>query len=221
MPSASPSTCWATINTTDEAELQACAQKLKEQKPVVQQYVMDQIYSIMQNEEAWIAPYYAGDSMLMMEENENLAFYLPVDQGFNLFIDAMCIPTCCREKDAAEKFIDFLCDPEISGANMDYICYASPISEAKEYMEEYLAESEVIYPSDEVLAVGTNYQFLPTETSRYVESLFMGVRGSVSEESDSFGLILTLVIVAVMVLPPVFRLAKQLYKRARKKAKKI
>ena len=209
------------VNTTDEAELQACAQKLKEQKPVVQQYVMDQIYSIMQNEEAWIAPYYAGDSMLMMEENENLAFYLPVDQGFNLFIDAMCIPTCCREKDAAEKFIDFLCDPEISGANMDYICYASPISEAKEYMEEYLAESEVIYPSDEVLAVGTNYQFLPTETSRYVESLFMGVRGSVSEESDSFGLILTLVIVAVMVLPPVFRLAKQLYKRARKKAKKI
>ena len=208
------------VNTTDEAELQACAEKLREQKPVVQQYVMDQIYSIMQNEEAWIAPYYAGDSMLMMEENENLDFYLPVDQGFNLFIDAMCIPTCCREKDAAEKFIDFLCDPEISGANMDYICYASPISEAKEYMEEYLAESEVIYPSEDVLAVGTNYQFLPTETSRYVESLFMSVRGSVSEESDSFGLLLTLGIVAVIVVPPLFRLGRRLYKRSKKKAKK-
>ena len=206
------------VNTTDEAELQACAEKLAEQKPVVQQYVMDQIYSIMQNEEAWIAPYYAGDSMLMMEENENLAFYLPEDQGFNLFIDAMCIPNCCREKEAAELFINFLCDPEISGANMDYICYASPISEAKEYMEEYLAESEVIYPDPEVQARGTNYQFLPTETSRYVESLFMGVRGSVSEGSDNFGLILIVVIVVVLAAPSALRLIKQMRRKAKKKA---
>ena len=208
------------VNTTDPAELQACAEKLAEQKPVVQQYVMDQIYSIMQNEEAWIAPYYAGDSMLMMEENENLDFYLPVDQGFNLFIDAMCIPNCCREKEAAELFINFLCEPEISGANMDYICYASPISEAKEYMEEYLAESEVIYPDPEVLAVGTNYQFLPNEVSRHVESLFMGVRGSVSEGSDNFGLVVILVIVAIMVLPPVFRLLRRKWKKAKKHAGK-
>ncbi len=206
------------VNTTDKAELQACAEKLAEQKPVLQQYVMDQIYSIMQNEEAWIAPYYAGDSMLMMEENENLDFYLPVDQGFNLFIDAMCIPNCCREKEAAELFINFLCDPEISGANMDYICYASPITEAREYMEEYLAESEVIYPSSEVLAVGTNYQFLPGEISRHVESLFMGVRGSVSEGNENFGVILIAVIGAVLVAPPVFRLIRRFCKRAKKKA---
>ena len=206
------------VNTTDKAELQACADKLAEQKPVLQQYVMDQIYSIMQNEEAWIAPYYAGDAMLMMEENEHLDFYLPVDQGFNLFIDAMCIPTCCREKEAAELFINFLCDPEISGANMDYICYASPIDAAKEYMEEYLAESEVIYPDSEVLAAGTNYQFLPSETSRYVENLFMGVRGSVSEGNDHFGLILTVVLVAVVVVPPLLRLGKKLRKKAKKKA---
>lgn len=206
------------VNTTDKAELQACAEKLAEQKPVLQQYVMDQIYSIMQNEEAWIAPYYAGDSMLMMEENENLDFYLPVDQGFNLFIDAMCIPNCCREKEAAELFINFLCDPEISGANMDYICYASPITEAREYMEEYLAESEVIYPSSEVLAVGTNYQFLPGDISRHVESLFMGVRGSVSEGNENFGVILIVVIGAVLVVPPVFRLIRRQCKRAKKKS---
>ncbi len=205
------------VNTTDKDALAACAQKLSQQKPVLQQYVMDQIYSIMQNEEAWIAPYYAGDSMLMMEENENLAFYLPVDQGFNLFIDAMCIPTCCREKEAAELFINFLCDPEISGANMDYICYASPISEAREHMEDYLAESEVIYPSSEVLAAGTNYQFLPGEISRYVENLFMGVRGSVSEGNDNFGLILTLVLVAMVVASPVFRLVQRLRKKSGKK----
>lgn len=99
------------VNTTDEAELQACAAKLAEQKPVVQQYVMDQIFDAMENEEAWIAPYYAGDYLTMVEENPDLAFYRPTAQGYNMFIDAMCIPTCCQEKEAAEAFINFLCSP--------------------------------------------------------------------------------------------------------------
>jgi len=164
------------VNTTDKTELQACMEKLKEQKPLVQQYVMDQIYSAMENEEAYIGVYYAGDCMLMMDSNPDLAFYLPEDQGFNLFIDAMCIPNCCQEKEAAELFINFLCDPEISGENMNYICYGSPISEAKNYMDDYLAESEVVYPSAEVLANGSSYAYLPEEISRYVEGLFMEVR---------------------------------------------
>ncbi len=166
------------VNTTDKAELQACADKLKEQKPLLQQYVSDQIYSLMENEEAYIGTYYAGDCMMMMENNPDLAFYVPQDQGFNLFIDSMCIPDCCQEKEAAELFINFLCDPKISGANMDYICYGSPISDARDYMDESLANSEVVYPSQEVQENGSSYSFLPEEISRYVESLFMQVRNS-------------------------------------------
>ena len=164
------------VNTTDKEELQACADKLAQQRPLVRQYVMDQIYATMEGENAWIGAYYAGDCMLMAENNPDLVFYLPVDQGFNLFIDSMCIPTCAKEKEAAELFINFMCDPEISGANMDYICYASPIEGATDYMEEYLAESEVIYPPEEVLAAGTSYAYLPEEITRYVENLFMEVR---------------------------------------------
>ena len=164
------------VNTTDKAELDHCAQVLLQQKPVLQQYVMDEIFATMQNEEAWIAPYYAGDCLTMMDENENLAFYLPEDQGFNLFIDAMCIPSCAKEKEAAETFINFLCDPEIAGANMDWICYSTPISAAKDYMDPDAVSSPVSYPSDEILANGSSYAFLPEEISRYVESLFMEVR---------------------------------------------
>ena len=166
------------VNTTDKAELQACADKLAQQRPILQQYVSDQIYSTMENEEAWIGVYYAGDCMVMMDNNEDLRFYLPEDQGFNLFIDSMCIPKCCQEKEAAELFINFMCDPEISGANMDYICYGSPIVGARDYMDEYLAKSEVVYPSDEILENGTSYSFLPEEISRFVEGLFMKVRNS-------------------------------------------
>ncbi|MBQ8359322.1 MAG: extracellular solute-binding protein [Oscillospiraceae bacterium] len=166
------------VNTTDKAELQACADLLTEQKPLVQQYVMDQIYAAMQDEEAYIAPYYAGDCMCMMQENENLRFYLPENQGFNAFVDAMCVPTCCQNQEAAELFINFMCDPEISGANMDYIWYGSPITEARGYMDEVLATSPVVYPDEEILTHGTSYGFLPEDISRYVESLFMKVRNS-------------------------------------------
>ena len=164
------------VNTTDKQELQHCAELLKQQKPVLQQYVMDEIFAIMQNEEAWIAPYYAGDCLTMMGENEDLDFYLPEDQGFNLFIDAMCIPTCAKEKEAAETFINFLCDPEIAGANMDWICYGTPLSAAKEYMDPEMVSDPVTYPGDEVLVNGSSYAYLPEEISRYVEGLFMEVR---------------------------------------------
>ena len=164
------------VNTTDPEELQACADLLAEQKPLVQQYVMDQIYDLMENEEAWIAPYYAGDYQVMAEENENLAFYLPEDQGFNLFIDAMCIPKCCKEKEAAELFINFLCDPEIAGANMDWIAYSTPETAAKEYMDPEMVYDSVAYPSDELLSHGSSYDYLPASVSRYVESLFLKVR---------------------------------------------
>lgn len=163
------------INTTDPDQLQACADKLAEQKPLVQQYVMDQIYDLMQNEEAWIAPYYAGDYLQMKEVNEDLAFYFP-EEGFNLFTDAMCIPTCAEQKEAAELFINFLCDPEISGANMDWVCYGTPISAAKDYLEPEVANDPAAYPSDEVLGRGTSFDYLPAAVTRTVESMFLKVR---------------------------------------------
>ena len=164
------------VNTTDETELQACAAKLAEQKPVVQQYVMDQIFDAMENEEAWIAPYYAGDYLTMVEENPDLAFYRPTAQGYNMFIDAMCIPTCCQEKEAAEAFINFLCSPEVSSANMEFLGYSVPSTAAKELMDPGVAGSKVAYPDADTLTTGTSFNFLPEETSRYMESLFMEVR---------------------------------------------
>ena len=166
------------VNTTNRNELQECADLLKQQKPILQQYVMDEIFATMQNEEAWIAAYYAGDCLTMMAENENLAFYLPENQGFNLFIDAMCIPACCQEKEAAELFINFLCDPEIAGANMDWICYSTPISAAKAYLDPDTVNNPVAYPGDDILAGGSSYAYLPEEITQFMESLFMEVRNS-------------------------------------------
>ena len=166
------------VNTTDPEILQICADKLSEQQPLVQQYVMDQIYDAMIGGEASIAPYYAGDAVSMIDENPDLGFYLPAHQGFNLFIDSMCIPKGSQQKEAAETFINFFCDPEISAANMEWVCYASPISEAKALLDEETRNNPIIYPDEETLKNGVSFIFLSPETSRMVEAMFMKVRNS-------------------------------------------
>ncbi len=164
------------VNTTDMDQLQRCAQELQAQQPLVRQYVMDQIYDTMINENAYIAAYYAGDCMMMIQENPDLKFYLPETQQFNLFVDAMCIPECAENKKEAELFINFMCDPEISGANMDYICYGSPIEGARDYMDESLANSPEIYPDEKVLNRGTGYAYLPKEITRYMDDEMVKLR---------------------------------------------
>jgi spermidine/putrescine transport system substrate-binding protein len=84
----------------------------------------------------------------------------------------MCIPTCAKEKEAAELFINFLCEPSVSGQNMNALGYSTPITAAKEYMDAEMVESELAYPSEEVLANATSYAYLPDTVVQMVEALF-------------------------------------------------
>lgn len=163
------------INTEDEDELRTASYKLIEQKPLVQGYVMDQIFSKMEREEAWIAPYYAGDYLLMAQENPDLGFYFP-EEGYNLFIDAACIPKGSQNKAAAEAYINFLCSPEISGENLDYLGYSTPIPEAKQYMDPDTASSEIAYPTQETLSRGKAFVNLSEDTLRLMDSLWLQVK---------------------------------------------
>lgn len=165
------------INTEDEEELEAAAEKLEEQKPLVQSYVMDQIFEKMEREEAWIAPCYAGDYLTMAQENPDLGFYFP-EEGYNLFVDAMCIPSCAEHKSEAELFINFMCDPEICAANLDYIGYSSPSSASKEYMDEDRASSEIIYPDGETLSKGETFKALSEEGTQAMNELWLSVKTS-------------------------------------------
>ncbi len=170
------------INTENEDELRSAAYKLIEQKPLVQSYVMDQIYDKMEREEAWIAPYYAGDYLQMVQENENLGFFFP-KEGFNLFIDAMCIPKSCQNKAAAEAYINFLCGAEVGGENLDYLGYSTPISAAKEFMDPDTVASDIAYPSAETLAKGSAFSYLDEQTNQLMDSLWLEVKTQGSVDS--------------------------------------
>ena len=205
------------LNTTSQSELRAAADLLKTQKPLVQSYVMDQIFASMEREEAWVAPYYAGDYLLMVQENPDLAFYFP-SEGFNVFIDAMCIPTSAAHKAEAEAFINFLCRPDISGENLDYLGYSTPISQAKEYMSEEVADSPIAYPDDQTLARATSFTYLPVETSQLMDSLWLEVKTSGS--NAVIYIVIAVVVVAALAVLLVVRNQRKKKKKARRGASK-
>ena len=59
---------------------------------------------------------------------------------------------------------------------MDWVCYSTPISAAREYLDPEVAASEISYPAAEKLLKASSYTFLNPETTRLVEALFMNVR---------------------------------------------
>lgn len=159
------------LNTTEESDWAEAAALLKQQKPLVQAYVMDRIFDKMESSEAWIAPYYSGDAAILVENSDSIQFVVP-EEGTNYFVDAMCIPVTSSHKAEAEEYINFLCDPEIAGANMNYVGYSTPESAAKAYMDEEMVESSLYYPDDETLARTQVFVNLPEDTSKLVDRLW-------------------------------------------------
>lgn len=166
------------MNTEDKKELRAAADKLKEQKKNVQAYVMDEIFDKMGAGEAAFAPYYAGDALTMMEDNESLGFVLP-KSGTNLFIDAMCIPKCAKQKKAAEMYINFMCEPETALAVADYLGYSTPNSGTYELLDDEIKDDGISYPDDEFLNDRCEtFRNLSDEANRYMQDLWTEIKSS-------------------------------------------
>lgn len=176
---------------------------------------MDQIYSKMTREEAWIAPYYAGDFLQMSVDNADLSFVFP-EEGYNIFIDAMCIPKGCQNKEGAEAFINFMCSPEISAANLSYIGYSTPISAAKEYMDADVTSNPVAYPDTETLSRSQSFTYLPIESSQQMDQLWLSVKTDGSN-TTMYLIIAALVIILVIALAVVLQIQKKKKKARRGK----
>ena len=140
------------VNSTDRSEWDQALAELKKQQPLVKSYVMDEIYNMMESGEAAIGAYYAGDYFTMIDaqaDGVDLQFYYP--ERTNYFIDAMCVPSCCQNKELAEIFINYMLSPEPAIANAEYIYYACPnkaVFTDEGYIEEMGEEAmEILYPS--------------------------------------------------------------------------
>lgn len=160
------------LNTEDRIQLDHCISLLREQKEIVQGYVMDEIFDKMEGGSAALAPYYVGDAVTMCEDNPDLAYAIP-EEGTNWFVDAICIPTTSQNKEAAEMYINFLCEAEIALANCDYVGYSTPNSAAYELLDDEVKEDEKRYPTDEFLANNTEvFINLSDEANAYMQELW-------------------------------------------------
>ena len=149
------------VNSNSEDDWRKALEKLKEQKPILQGYVMDEIFNKMENGSAAIAAYYAGDFLTMYENNEDLEFFYP-KEGTNLYVDAMCIPKSSRNKEIAERYIDFMLTEAPAVANAEYTYYASPNTAVREN-EEYIEYMNSIKDGGYDLMYGTD----TVQTSSY------------------------------------------------------
>ncbi len=170
------------MNSDTDSQWQEAAKLLSEQKPIVQAYVMDAIFDKMESAEAWIAPYYAGDALVIQETNPDIQFYMP-KEGTNMFVDSMCILNTTEHKKEAELFINFMCEPEIAAMNAETVGYATPNTEAMKLLDPEITDNELVYPDEEYLKSNTEvFINLPQKTQMLQSTLWTDLKIISAEE---------------------------------------
>lgn len=141
------------MNTRDITALEAAKTKLIEQKQagIVKAYQVDETKDKMVAGEAALAVMWSGDAQYAIDLNPDLAYAIP-QEGSNVWVDCMVIPKDAKNKENAEKFINFLCRPDIAQKNCEAIWYSSPNTGAIELMGEEYTSNTVMNPSEEDIA---------------------------------------------------------------------
>jgi len=163
------------FNSADKAQWEAAAGKLKEQKAVRYGFVVDDIFNIMENNEAWITSCYAGDAVIMMERNEKLDFVTPKEK-VNFFIDSFALMKDAASPLAAHKFIDFMTGGEAALANAEYVVYASPNTKVVENPEYEYYEDEILYPAEEDMPGTEVFKDLPQDIIDFYNTLWNDIK---------------------------------------------
>lgn len=165
------------MNPENEHQLTLATEELKEQKPLVQAYVMDEVFDKMIGGEAALAPYYAGDALTMMADNPDLDFFVP-QEGTNRFVDSMVIPKDARNKEGAEMFMNFILEAEVGASNIEYIGYSSPNDAALAVLPKEITENPIAYPPEDVIAKTEFWRDLPPELNLAVDAAWTEVLSS-------------------------------------------
>ena len=166
------------MNSTDEAQLQEAKQALIEQKPLVQAYVVDQVRDKMIGNEAAIGVIYSGEAIYTQRENPDLEYVVP-KEGSNVWIDSWVVPKNAENKENAEKFIDFMCRPDIALMNFEYITYSTPNDAARELIEdEDIKNSPIAFPDLSSFENMETYDYLGSDAEQLYNELWKEVKSN-------------------------------------------
>ena len=164
------------MNSSDPKELEEAKQALIDQKPLTQAYVVDQVRDKMIGNEAAIGVIYSGEAIYTQRENPDLEYVIP-KEGTNVWIDSWCILKDAPNKENAEKFINFLCRPDIALMNFEYITYSTPNVEARKLIEdEDIRNSTIAFPDLSQYNNLETFQYLGDRTDRIYNDLWKEVK---------------------------------------------
>ena len=165
------------MNTRDPQQLKEATQKLIDQKALVKAYQVDETKDKMAAGEGALGVVWSGDALYAMDLNEALAYAVP-KEGSNVWIDPAVIPASAKNKENAEKLIDFLCRPDIAQMNCEYIWYSSPNSGAIELMGEEYTENETINPPQDVIDRCEFFHDIPENFLKVYNALWSQVKNA-------------------------------------------
>ena len=131
------------MNTTDEGEMREITDKLIEQKPLVYSYANDNARDLMIGENAYMAVITSGDVLYAQEDNEDLAYVVPVE-GTEVWTDCWAVPKSCRNYDGAMAWINFMYSYDAAVSNFEYLTYAIPIPSWRTTYEDYIEDETVL-----------------------------------------------------------------------------
>ena len=171
------------MNSESKDELEQAKQELIDQKPLVQAYVIDQVRDKMIGGEAAVGVIYSGEMLYIQDEVANLGLdydleYVIPEEGTNLWLDSWVIPKNAKNKENAEKWIDFMCRPEIAKANFEYITYPTPNKGAFELLDEEMQNNKAVFPDIDSLKDSEVYQYLGDDTDAIYNELWKEVKAN-------------------------------------------
>lgn len=133
------------MNSKDDAELNAARDALIAQKDLVLAYCGDEVKDKMIANEGAMTIAWSGDAFYCIDENPDLAYAIP-EEGSNLWFDSLVIPKTSQHKAEAEKFIDFMCRPDIAKMNAEYIGYSTANEAGRELLDDEIKNDPLRYP---------------------------------------------------------------------------
>lgn len=133
------------MNSKDDAELNAARDALIAQKDFVLAYCGDEVKDKMIANEGAMTIAWSGDAFYCIDENPDLAYAIP-EEGSNLWFDSLVIPKTSQHKAEAEKFIDFMCRPDIAKMNAEYIGYSTANEAGRELLDDEIKNDPLRYP---------------------------------------------------------------------------
>ena len=171
------------MNSESRDELKQAKQELIDQKPLVQAYVIDQVRDKMIGGEAAVGVIYSGEMLYIQDEVASLGLdydleYVIPEEGTNLWLDSWVIPKNAKNKENAEKWIDFMCRPEIAKANFEYITYPTPNKGAFELLDEDMQNNKAVFPDIDSLKDSEVYQYLGDDTDAIYNELWKEVKAN-------------------------------------------